>query len=373
MIKKLLALITVLALSLTLVACGTPSPSPSASATPLTVTDHDGNTVTIPEEINRIVITDSYPLPSVLSAFLGSAEKIVGIPPLSMSAAKTGLLGEIFPEILNADTSYMTGADVNIEQLLTLEPDLVFYSAGNADMHDKLANAGIPAIGVSAKNFEYDALKTYEEWIKLLNNVFPNNQNTTTQKVADYGSEMYDLIQSKVGSIAPEDKQDVLFLFQYDETQILTSGKKFFGQYWSEAAGGTNVAEIVAAEASNAVITMEQVYEWDPDVIIITNFTKTQPADIYNNTIGGDDWSTVKAVKNNNVFKMPLGVYRTYTPGVDSPITLLWAAKNIYPELFADIDLNTEMRDYYKEIYNVELTDAQINKVLNPSSAGAEG
>ena len=72
-----------------------------------TIIDHAGNEVTLPEEINRIVVTDTLPLPSVLSLYLDSAEKLVGISPVSMSAAKAGLLGELYPEILDADTSFL--------------------------------------------------------------------------------------------------------------------------------------------------------------------------------------------------------------------------------------------------------------------------
>ena len=118
---------------------------------------------------------------------------------------------------------------------------------------------------------------------------------------------------------------------------------------------------------------MEQVYEWDPDVVYITNFTPTQPEDIYNNAIGGDDWSSVKAVIDQRVYKMPLGSYRSYTPGTDTPMTLLWMAKTMYPDLFADIDMNQEVKDYYMEIYGVELEDADVVAMYNPSDAAADG
>lgn len=72
-----------------------------------TIIDHAGNEVTLPKEIDRIVVTDTLPLPSVLSLYLDSAEKLVGISPVSMSAAKAGLLGELYPEILDADTSFL--------------------------------------------------------------------------------------------------------------------------------------------------------------------------------------------------------------------------------------------------------------------------
>lgn len=112
---------------------------------------------------------------------------------------------------------------------------------------------------------------------------------------------------------------------------------------------------------------MEQVYEWNPDVIIITNFTKTTPDDLYNNAIGSDDWSSVKAVQDKRVYKMPLGVYRTYTPGIDTPLTLEWLAQAVYPDLFSDVDVASDVRDYYNKLFGVTLTDDQISAMYTPN------
>ena len=164
----------------------------------------------------------------------------------------------------------------------------------------------------------------------------------------------------------------VLFLFQYDDQQMVTSGKHFFGQFWCDAVGALNAAEEIEVDNSNAVINMEQVYQWNPDVIIITNFTPTQPEDLYHNAVGGDDWSTVKAVQDKQVYKMPLGTYRSYTPSADTPVTLYWMAKTVYPDLFPDLDITKEVKDYYQDLYQVSLTDDQIERMYNPSSAAAE-
>ena len=85
-----------------------------------------------------------------------------------------------------------------------------------------------------------------------------------------YSQNIYEDIQNKVSGLKDEEKKDILFLFNYSDTTMVTSGKKFFGQFWCDAVGGRNVAEGVAAENSNAVINMEQVYEWNPDIIFIT-------------------------------------------------------------------------------------------------------
>ena len=337
----------------------------------ITITDHADREVEVPAEINRIVVADIYPMASVLTVFLGSAKKLVGIDPVCMSAAESGLLGELFPEILDADTSFMNGADLNVESLLALEPDVVFCSAGNSELISTLENAQIPAVGISPSKWDYDILETYDQWTALLSQMFPENSNKS-EEISAYSKEVYEQVQEMVKDIPQEEKKKVLFLFQYDDQQMVTSGKHFFGQFWSDAVGALNAAEEIEVDNSNAVINMEQVYQWNPDVIIITNFTPTQPEDLYHNAVGGDDWSTVKAVQDKQVYKMPLGTYRSYTPSADTPVTLYWMAKTVYPDLFPDLDITKEVKDYYQDLYQVSLTDDQIERMYNPSSAAAE-
>ncbi|MDR1953622.1 MAG: ABC transporter substrate-binding protein [Clostridiales Family XIII bacterium] len=337
-----------------------------------TVVDHNGDTVTIPTEINRIAVTSIYPLPAFISMYLGSAEKIIAMHSVSMAAAENGVLGKLFPEILTADTGWMQGDVINTEELLKLDPDVVFYSASSAAEKEALANAGIPAIGVHATKWDFDAIVTFDKWVDVVSQVFPGESRV--EGVSDYSNQVLAEITEKVKDIPDADRRRAMFLFQYDDTVMITSGKNFFGQYWISAAGGINVAEGMTEAGSNAVINMEQVYEWDPDIIYITNFTPAQPNDLYTNNIAGDDWSGVTAVKNKQVFKLPLGAYRTYTPGIDTPQTLKWMAKTMYPEIFADVDLSQEVKDYYSEFFGITLSDDDIQMMYNPSGdAGVAG
>ena len=330
------------------------------------ITDHAGREVTVPTDPERVVILDILPLPSVLTIFLGSARTIAAMEPASMNAAKNGILSELFPDVLEVSTDIMNGDDVNIESLLALDPQIVFYNASSTAICEKLENAGLTAVAVSPVKWNYDCIVTYDQWIKLLSQIYPSVD--ISSKVSDFSTEMYELIQSRVADMDDADRKNVLFLFQYDENTMVTSGSSFFGQWWCDAAGALNAANEIAADNKNAAITMEQVYAWDPDVIIITNFTQTQPEDLYNNSIGDDDWSSVAAVINGEVYKMPLGSYRTYTPGVDTPMTLEWLASILYPDLFPEFDLAADVRAYYLDLYGVELTDEQIESMYHPAS-----
>ena len=175
-------------------------PDASQSGGTVIITDHAGSQVEIPREVNRVVVTDILPLPSIITVFLGSGEKIVGMAPASMSAARTGLLGELFPDILNASTDFMNGSDINMEELMKLEPDVVFYNAGSKENGEALRSAGFAAVAVSVNKWDYDSIETYDQWISLLSQIFPEKGDTAEQ-VSRYSQNIYEDIQNKVSGL----------------------------------------------------------------------------------------------------------------------------------------------------------------------------
>ena len=380
--KKIISILMVLTMCIGLFSCAakdqvkdpavdTAVLSESSSDTH-TVVDHGGNTVEVPNKIDRIVVSDIFPIPAVLSVFFNSADKIVGMAPTSYSAAKNSLLSQVYPEILNAKTDFMNGNVINVEELMKLNPDVVFYSENNNEQKEVLTKAGFCAIGISANGWHYDCIDTLNHWLETLTEVFKYSDDISVLSersimAQNKSNQINDMIKKRVSSLKAEEKKRVFFLFQYNDSTMLTSGKNFFGQWWADAVGCINVAEEL--EKDNSVATnLEQVYAWNPDMIFITNFNTSLPNDLYNNTVGNYDWSEVKAVKDKEVYKMPLGMYRTYTPGIDTPITLLWFAKTAYPKLFSDVDLIKETTEYYKDIFDIDLTVDQIKSIYNPDA-----
>ena len=372
--KKILSVVLVLTMCASLAACGSSSQTATAASENGThiVVDHGGNQVEVPNKIERIVVSDIFPIPAVLSVFFNSADKIVGVAPTSYSAAKNSLFSQIYPEILNAKTDFMNGNTINVEELMKLNPDVVFYSENNNEQKEVLTKAGFCAIGISANGWGYDCIETLNQWLKTLTEVFKYSDNIKvltdrSEKAQKKSNEIYAMIKGRISKFTNEEKKRVFFLFQYNDSTMMTSGKNFFGQWWADASGCLNVAEELSKDNSVAT-NLEQVYAWNPDMIFITNFTTALPKDLYENTVGTYDWSEVKAVKEKEVYKLPLGMYRTYTPGIDTPITLIWFAKTVYPEMFEDVDLVKETRAYYQDIFGIQLSDEQIKSIYNPDA-----
>ena len=351
--------------------CGTLALA-ATSAAARTVVDDNGTSVEIPDHVNRVVVTNILPLASAVTVFLNDGKTVVGMHPASYSAAKSGLLGKLYPDVLKADSSFMQGASLNVEALMALRPDLVLVNAPDKRTLDAVRNAGIPAFGISPSKWHYDIIETHAQWMKSLSEIWPEHKGKG-DLIDSRSKAIAKMVSDRTKDLRPEERSKVLFLFRYDARQIVTSGRNFFGQYWCDAVGARNVAESVTADNANAIVSMEQIYAWNPDVVFITNFTAATPADLFDNKMAGHDWSDVKAVKDKRVYKLPLGIYRSYTPSADTPLTLLWIAKQVYPSRFADIDLTKEVKAWYKDVFGVTLTDADVDMMFNPGEGASTG
>ena len=80
----------------------------ATSAAARTVVDDNDTKVEIPDQVNRVVVTNILPLASAVTVFLNDGKTVVGMHPASYSAAKTGLLGKLYPDVLKADTGAAT-------------------------------------------------------------------------------------------------------------------------------------------------------------------------------------------------------------------------------------------------------------------------
>jgi len=329
------------------------------------VTDMNGREVTVSDDIDSVVLT-ALPLPSIYAITGAPIENLTGIHPGSTSAIENSIMGSMYPELVGIKDDFIDGMDINVEELLSINPDLVVYWGEYEDQYNTFTSVNIPAIGVQGVS-DGNVLETLRTWLDIMGQAFGTSGNV--DKVFEYADQAQEEINSKISDLTDEEKPKVLYLYNHSKEEISASGSNFYGGYWIEAAGGINVAADIEQFGD---VNMEQIYEWDPDIIILTTFTETMPDDLYNNTIEGQDWSNVSAVKNGKVYKEPLGIYRWYVPTGDTPLMYKWMANTLHPELF-DYDMITEIQEYYKEFYDYDVTEEQAQGILDASPEAAKG
>ena len=238
---------------------------------------------------------------------LAVIDELVGINPSSMVAAKMSMLAVLAPGIVNLPTGYVNGNETNIEELIKLKPDVAFCLNTNTKEIAALEAVGIRAVGMETNGT--DAIELFSQWAKLIGDVM--GKENKAGAIIDHSRAVAQKVKDVAATIPNNEKKTIMFLYTDDGTKIQVAGSKLYSQYWCETIGAVNAA----AEVSNvAVVNMEQIYKWNPDYILLTNFGETQPADLYNNKYPGQDWSSLTAVKEGRVYQIPLGVYRWFTP-----------------------------------------------------------
>lgn len=326
------------------------SAAESTSSGPITVTDQLGKTVTF-DRIPQRVATCIIPLPSIYFAVMGDTQTMVGCNPSSMVAYEKSMLKTMYPSLASVNTDWCArDFTVNVEELLKLKPDVVFQWTSQPEQIEKMESAGIKVIAL--KYGTVDDLKT---WIHLLGNLFGKSQRA--KELISYFDMQINEITDITADI-PADERPVAVHLSGD----LTVNGTGFTPYWIDCAGAVSPAAELGQQSVK--VDMEQIYSWNPDYIFVGNFTDIVPSDLVENKLEGQDWSLVKAVRNNQVYKIPIGGYRWDPPCVETPLMIKWLASIMHPDLFKDMDMEAELRQFYQDIYDYELTDEDVSQVL---------
>ena len=150
----------------------------------------------------------------------------------------------------------------------------------------------------------------------------------------------------------------------YNPDHLTTYGGGTFMNEWIEAAGCVNAARDISSlggkEGGLTAISMEQVLSWNPDVVVIDSGSP--------GSLAGDAvWSGLSAVKNRRVFRLPVGVFIWNRPSCEAGVMLPeWLALTAYPNRFRNMDIRSEVKRFYQEIFHFAFTDEDVRRILHP-------
>lgn len=329
-----------------------------------TITDHAGNEVEVPEKIERIVI-DQIPILSTYMAYHhGKAPYIVGYAGSLKQVISNTVLKDIAPELLDSQNTVQAQSDINIEEIMKLKPDVIFYNASNKEHYETLKKTGIPCVGFATvgTNGPADPIDRYTQWLKLLEDVF--GESGKTDDFIKAGQDIVKDVEERISKIDDSKKPTGVILWKYVEGVPMVAGKGVFGDFWLNRIGVKNLANETKGFAK---VSIEQFYQWDPDILYLDGpgLLDITTKDVFENSVEGINFSNMKAVKNKKVYNTKLGMWNWFTPNPDGPLVLAWLAKSTYPEEFKDYDLKSMIKDYYKTWYNYELTNEQIEDMFD--------
>lgn len=316
------------------------------------VTDQLGREVTIPDHINRAVVLQHQTLN--IAVQLDATKQIAGI-----MANWKKQLGDDFERLAPELTQKAALGDlnsVNVEELAALKPDVVFVTNyAPKEMISQITDVGIPVIAISLRagdKSQQDKLnptlqdedEAYNEGLKegieLIAKVFEKEPQGKALVQAAFANRP--LLKARLGDL-PQDKRVRTYIAN---PNLNTYGSGKYTGLMLEHAGAYNVAAPTIKGFKQ--VSMEEVIGWDPAVILVQDRYPKVVAEIK----GDAAWANIKAVRDGKVMLMP-EYAKAWGYPMPEAIALgeVWLAKTLYPQKFADIDLDKMVNDYYLKFY----------------------
>ncbi len=317
-----------------------------------TITGVNGENISLPpaEDIKRVVIMTPPTLSMVLDV-IPNNDIIVGVNNRAFEGANAKILNDLFPKWENVETSFMPESfTANIEELLKLKPDIIFYYGQM--QKPGLENVNVPLVDMMIKN-ENDPEKITIAYDKLLREIF----NVKSDKSI---ANQWNITNKKLEEILEgnNDKKTGLYV-------VTTMGDKvnIFGSnsFVDELFNKVDLKNVALEVEDYSEVSMEQIYEWNPDYIFL--FSGMPAKEILNAKDSKKDWTKLTAYKEGHIYDIPETVFSLGAPSSDSPLMPLWLSSKCYMEKYSELDFKNDLKRYYKEMHNIELSSELIDEI----------
>lgn len=294
--------------ALVLAGCGANPAAPpamptSAAVFPLTLQDDVGTQVTLKAEPRRIVSLAPNHTETLFA--LGLGERVVGVteycnyPPEATTKQKIG--------------GY---ADINLEQVVALQPDLVLAST----LHMAQVVPALRERGLTVFVAEPDSVLDTLDTIVTIGRI--TGKEAEAQTLTAQMQSRIEAVQAKVKN-APRPK-----VFWELGAELYTAGPGSFINDLITMAGGENIAASTGQPWPQ--MSVEAIVLQDPDVIILADHNYGETIDTVKQRPG---WANIRAVKEGRIIELVNDdiVSRQGPRIVDG---LEFIARALHPELF---------------------------------------
>lgn len=351
-----------------------------------TVTDMRSKQINIPDNLKRVATIDDGFIEGVMT-HLGVIDKVSAIGSWSMkrdykyayettdgktyTAKGVNTMKYLHPWLNDIPCFNSPQGDIlNYETLAKADPQLVilrvgdctisggsYFRGGDPAQLEKAINMieslDIPLVVLFSPTYYGKAdLSSMKEELRVLGDVF--KQRDKALKLYDYLNETEIMVRNRTKDI--KEKPTVLYFGLNSAARKqggsgMVSGINTPESYIIENI--VNAKNAYTGKGNNIILSGEQVYAIDPDVILLPTQNGYHPANELLKAPYYQNLSQLKAVQNKRVYALP------WTPmncsrRVEYPLDILIIAKAAYPELFKDIKVHQFALDFYKKVYNVD-------------------
>ena len=366
--KQLLALLLCLVMSLSLFAgCGkkenTQEPKQSTEqnenkevAETREITDMAGRKVTVPAAEKIESVFSSSPI-SAIFLYMVAPDKLLGWN-YELNDIEKSIILEKYHDLPN----FGMGDAINYEAVIAANPTIAvncgkINDAMISDCDALSESLGIPVVAVD------NELKNSAEAFRFMGELLGVEDHA--EELAAYAEKTFKDIAAL--SDIPEDKK-VRVYYGNGEDSLETAPNGSQHAQILDAINAINVADLELGDGSRVQISAEQLLAWNPDVIVVNGEPKSNKSggSAAEGILNNPDYASLKAVQELKVYGTPNAPFSWVDrpPGPNRLIGMRWFSALIYPE-YIKCDINEEVHEFFDLFYHVDLTDEQLENLLN--------
>lgn len=338
-----------IAATLALTACGSSGPgadpgrSGQAAKATHTVTDMAGRTVELPTTVTKVVTLGAVPVINSFLFALGEGDLIANGLPVFAANPRWKYQYVFAPQTEKLPSLQGADGSPSVEKIVALQPDVVLT------MVEAQAQP-LDAVGLKTVVLRWQDAEDVKKVVTLLGDVVGQPERAAGyQRVFDH---TLATVADVVGDLPADQRVTALLLDPKAMTQ-----PHIISQWWIDKAGGVPVTKD-NKDQETLKLNVEQVVTWNPQVLFVGS-----PDDV-RTVLADKRLAQVAAVRDRRVYSVPIAAHTWGNRTSEQPLTVLWAASKLCPDKFADGQVAQLTQAFYRDVYHVDLTDAQVNEIL---------
>lgn len=335
----------------------------------VSITDMGGREVAVPESIERVFCSN--PIGTV-DLYLLDPEVLVG-----WNFRPAGDNRKYIPdEYLNLPSLGVwmgSGATPNDEEIVRQSPQVILCYWTADDVGRDMADGVRDETGLPTLLIDYD-IRQCAEMYRYVGPLVGRAERG--EELATYCDERLERIRSIVAGI-PESERKSIFLAQGPGGLSTDPVGSMHVTDALELIGTGNVADMPGTAGQGMgmpTVNLEQIISWNPDAVLVSEYSMSdsESSDLYGEIIADDGWANVPCVREGKVYRLPQSPFAWFgrPPSVVRLLGCLLVMKLLYPQYTTDIDMVEETRSFYREFYQLELTDEELAEIL--ATAGVD-
>ena len=363
-----LATVFLLIVSMLIAACGGPSETKKDSSQmnkPIEITDVTGRTVTLKKPAERVVLQWSGaggPF-FTISALMGKdTPKVIAGMDTSLQDYRADMWKHFTTEMPELSKIPVVGTigdkTFNAEQVVALNPDVIFIPVDLKDQYESDAKAKMDAAGIQTIYIDYHAekLESHQKSIEAIGKALGREE-----RAAEISKFYTDRVTRVLDRVSKINKPKPTVYLEVGMNGPEEFGNSFSSNYSWGALATMAGADVITKDVIKKTfpINPEFILEKNPDIIMIMGsywpkkptsmrlgFEATEASSqelLKAFTTERQGWSDLKAVENKQVYSAHHGLPRE----VFDAAVFEYLAKTFYPEEFKDVDPEATLKEFY--------------------------